>query len=228
MIFAGFCTLLGFFFLPETFAPVLLTRKAKRLRRAIPEKNKDLYTESERVSWTPRAVLERTIFRPFKMLLVEPILFLATIYLSLALGVIFASTFSWPRLFRCLVSDDPCCAVFEAIPVIYINARQFSISNEGLVFIGFGIGTILAAVVNLWFLRPYPRLLKQWYGFPPAEERLYSAMLGGPVLAIGIFWLGWSGNYKSVPWWVPTLSTIPIGLAIVLIFISFIVRLPSC
>ena len=93
MMFAGSCTLLGFFFLPETFAPVLLTRKAKRLRRENP-KNKDLYTESERVSWAPRAVLERTIFRPFKMLLVEPILLLATIYLSVAYGVIYASTFS--------------------------------------------------------------------------------------------------------------------------------------
>lgn len=94
-MFAGSCTLLGLFFLPETFAPVLLTRKAKRLRRANPEKNKDLYTESERVSWAPRAVLERTIFRPFKMLLVEPILLLATIYLSVTYGVIYASTFSW-------------------------------------------------------------------------------------------------------------------------------------
>jgi hypothetical protein len=50
-------------------------------------------------------------------------------------------------------------------------------------------------------------------------------MLGGPILAIGIFWLGWSGNYESVPWWVPGLSTILIGLAITLVFISFIVRL---
>jgi DHA1 family multidrug resistance protein-like MFS transporter len=91
MIIAGSCTLLGLFFLPETFAPVLLTRKAKRLRKANPEKNKELYAESERVSWSPSAVLERTLFRPFKMLFVEPILLLSTIYLSVAYGVIYAS-----------------------------------------------------------------------------------------------------------------------------------------
>jgi MFS transporter, DHA1 family, multidrug resistance protein len=125
------------------------------------------------------------------------------------------------------VSDGRCCAVFQAIPVIFIHTRHFSISNDGLIFIGIGIGSILAAIVNLWFLRPYPRLLKEWYGFPPAEERLYSAMLGGPILAIGILWLGWSGNYESVPWWVPGLSTILIGLAITLVFISFIVRLTA-
>ena len=115
--------------------------------------------------------------------------------------------------------------MFQAIPVIFIHRRHFSIPNDGLIFIGIGIGSILAAVVNLLFMRRYPRLLKRWYGFPPPEERLYSAMLGGPVLAIGIFWLGWSGNYESVPWWVPGLSTILIGLSITLIFISFIVRL---
>ncbi|KAI0248053.1 MFS polyamine transporter [Lactifluus subvellereus] len=202
MIFAGSCTLLCLFFLPETFAPVLLARKAKRIRKADPEKHKDLYAESERVSWAPRAVLERTIFRPFKMLLVEPILLLSTIYLSVAYGVIYA--------------------MFQALPVIFIRTRHFSISNDGLIFIGIGIGAVLATVVNLWFLRTYPLLLKQWYGYPPAEERLYSAMVGGPILAIGIFWLGWSGNYASVPWWVPGLSTILIGLSITLVFISFI------
>lgn len=115
--------------------------------------------------------------------------------------------------------------MFQALPIIFIRTRHFSISNDGLVFIGIGIGSVLAALVNLWFLRPYPRLLEKWHGFPPAEERLYSAMLGGPILAIGILWLGWSGHYESVPWWVPALSTIFIGLAITLVFISFIVRL---
>lgn len=115
--------------------------------------------------------------------------------------------------------------MFQALPVIFIRTRHFSITNDGLVFIGIGIGSVLATFVNLWFLRTYPRLIKQWYGFPPAEERLYSAMVGGPVLVVGILWLGWSGNYESVPWWVPGLSTILIGLAITLVFISFIVSL---
>ncbi|KAI0295149.1 major facilitator superfamily domain-containing protein [Multifurca ochricompacta] len=170
-----------------TYAPVLLAQKAKRLRKADPVKNKELYAESENVSWAVGAVLERTIFRPFKMLLVEPILLLSTIYLSVAYGVIYA--------------------MFQALPVVFIRTRHFSISNDGLVFIGIGIGSVLATL---------------WYGFPPVEERLYSAMLGGPILVIGILWLGWTGNYESVPWWIPALSTILIGLAITLVFISFI------
>ena len=105
MFFAASCTLLAYV-VPETYAPVLLAQKAKRLRAADPVKNKDIYAESERVSWTLYAILERTIFRPFKMLLVEPILLLATIYVSLAYGVMYASmcaTSLLPKA-RCLTS----------------------------------------------------------------------------------------------------------------------------
>ena len=90
MLFAGSCTLLAVF-VPETYAPVLLARKAKHLRAKDPAKNGDLYAASERVDWTLKAILQRTIFRPFKMLLVEPILLLTTIYVSLAYGVMYAS-----------------------------------------------------------------------------------------------------------------------------------------
>ena len=90
MLFAGSCTLLAVF-VPETYAPVLLARKAKQLRAKDTVKNTDLYAASERVDWTLKAILQRTIFRPFKMLLVEPILLLTTIYVSLAYGVMYAS-----------------------------------------------------------------------------------------------------------------------------------------
>ena len=116
-------------------------------------------------------------------------------------------------------------AVFEAFPVIFIHIRHFTIPHDGLVFIGIGIGAVLATLINIWFLRPYPRLMKEWRGFPPPEERLYSAMLGTPLIAISIFWLGWAGNYESVPWYVPALATIPLGTGIVLVFMSFLVRL---
>ncbi|KAG6843526.1 hypothetical protein H0H93_000727 [Arthromyces matolae] len=47
-------------------------------------------------------------------------------------------------------------------------------------------------------------------------------MIGGPGLVIGAFWLGWTGEYSSVPWYVPALSTILIGMSISMIFMSFL------
>jgi MFS transporter, DHA1 family, multidrug resistance protein len=116
--------------------------------------------------------------------------------------------------------------VFEAFPVIFIRVRNFTVPHDGLVFIGVGIGSTIATLINIWFLRMYPRLMVEWRGFPPPEMRLYSGMVGGPLLVVSIFWLGWTGNYQNIPWYVPALSTIPLGMSIALVFMSFMVRHP--
>ncbi|KAI0270438.1 major facilitator superfamily domain-containing protein [Gloeopeniophorella convolvens] len=202
MIFACSCTVFGVVFLPETYAPALLAQKAKRLRKLDPEANKDKFAESEGQKWSLVELLHRTIFRPFKMILVEPILSLITAYMSLVYGLIYA--------------------LFEAFPLIFIGKRGFTIPQDGLIFIGIGLGALFAVVVTWWFLRPYPRLLEEWKGYPPPEKRLPPGMLAGPLLVVGILWLGWTGNYASVPWYVPALGTILIGMSIILVFISFL------
>ena len=91
MIFAGFCTLLAFAFLPETYAPVLLQWKAQKLRRADPVQNAEVYAEHERSDWSLHGIIHRTVYRPIQMLIREPILLLVTIYLSLVYGVLYGS-----------------------------------------------------------------------------------------------------------------------------------------
>jgi len=205
MIFAGTCTVIMLVTLPETFAPVILQKKARRLRKVEPERNQKLYAEHEQLDWSFHGVIHRTIYRPFYMLYKEPILVLVTIYLSIVYGVLYA--------------------LFEAFPVIFIEKRHFTIAQNGLIFIGVGIGSTVGALFNVCFSLHYPRLIKEWKGFPPPEERLYGAMLAGPSLVIGIFWLGWTGQYTSVPWYVPAIGTILIGMSVSLIFVSLLAYL---
>ncbi|KAJ7100940.1 MFS polyamine transporter [Mycena belliarum] len=202
MIFAGVCTVFTVIFFKETYAPVLLLNKAKARRKADPENAHNIFAAHEKQDWSLKAVTQRTLFRPFIMLAGETILVLVTVYLSLIYGVLY-----------CL---------FEAIPIIFIEKRGFTIGQNGLIFLGIGIGTTIGAMINIYLSRNYPTLIKEWRGFPPPEERLWSAMLGGCLFVIGIFWLGWSGNYPSVPWYVPAISTILVGMSICLIFISFL------
>jgi DHA1 family multidrug resistance protein-like MFS transporter len=175
MIFAGSCTLLGFF-LPETFVPVLLAQKAKRLRKADPEKNKEIYAESERVNWAPSAVLDRTYdLSPFQDALGRTDL-AAFDDLSLSHPWCYVRKYvSSSRRPSARISDHRSCrAVFQARPVI---------------FIGIGIGAVLASIVNLWFLRSYP-LLEQWYGgasllghgcrLPPGNRYSVAGSAGAP------------------------------------------------
>ncbi|KAJ6587791.1 MFS polyamine transporter [Mycena sp. CBHHK59/15] len=202
MIFAGTCTLVMIIALPETYAPIILLKKLQARRKSDPAGTAHMYAEHEKQDWSFRGVLHRTLFRPFQMLAGEPILVLVTFYLSLIYGVMY-----------CL---------FEAFPIIFVQKRGFSIAQNGLVFIGIGIGTTIGAAINVFYSRHYPRLIKTWRGFPPPEERLWGGMIGGCSFVIGIFWLGWTGQYPSVPWYVPAISTILVGMSISLIFISFL------
>jgi DHA1 family multidrug resistance protein-like MFS transporter len=108
------------------------------------------------------------------------------------------------------------------LPIIFIEKRGFTVGQVGLVFIGVSIGTFTGALLNVCFTSHYPTLIE---GFPPPEERLFGAMLAGPCLVIGAFWLGWTREYASIPWYVPGLSTNLIGISINLVFISFLVCL---
>ena len=90
MIFAGVCTAIMIIFLPETYAPVILQRKKTKLLKEDPVGNKNLYAEHERQDWSIMGVIRRTLFRPFHMLALEPILVLVTIYLSIVYGLLYA------------------------------------------------------------------------------------------------------------------------------------------
>ncbi|KAG5652152.1 hypothetical protein H0H81_006136 [Sphagnurus paluster] len=202
MMFAGCCTTLVILAMPETYAPIILYKKVKKIRKADPVGSKDIYAEYEKQDWSIRGVIHRTLYRPFHMLILEPVLVLITIYLSLVYGVLYA--------------------LFQAFPIIFIGKRGFTIGQDGLIFIGIGIGTSLGSFLNYRLTAHYPELIKKWRGFPPPEQRLYGAMIGGPCLVIGAFWLGWTGEYSSIPWYVPALSTIVIGMSISMIFMSFL------
>jgi DHA1 family multidrug resistance protein-like MFS transporter len=224
MIFAGVTTAMMIVLLPETYAPVILLKKKKKLRKEDPVGSKDIYAEHEKQDWSIMAVIHRTIFRPFYMLVLEPILVMVTIYLSIVYGLLFGRKHSYFTFLRVLYLTSTNIPVFEAFPVIFIVRRGFTIAQDSLIFIGVGIGTTIGAVIFYYTSSHYPELIKKWKGFPPPENRLFGAMIGSPILVIGIFWLGWTGQYASIPWYVPALSTIFIGIGISLIFMSFLVR----
>lgn len=135
----------------------------------------------------------------------EIILLLITVYISVIYGIVYA--------------------LFQAFPIIFAHKRGLTASQTGLTFISIGLGSTLGAVMNAYFSRHYPALIQKWRGFPPPEERLYGAMVAGPLFVIGALWLGWAGQYPSIPWYVPALAGIPLGAGVSLIFISLLVSL---
>ena len=71
-------------FLPETYHPILLKQRAKRMRKENPEEHGDKYAELERADFSLHSIITRTLARPLVMLVVEPIMITVTIYLSVS------------------------------------------------------------------------------------------------------------------------------------------------
>lgn len=134
MIYSGVCLLLLYFFIPETYGPVLLQRKARELRKVDPLGNKDVYAEHERGDWSLRGVVRRTVVRPIKMVRREKILVFLTIYLSFVYGVLYSRKNF--RTSHTNVSAESSSVVFEALPVVFVAKRNFSVSHLGLIYAG--------------------------------------------------------------------------------------------
>lgn len=203
MMFSGVTTLATVFLFPETYSPILLTRKAKRLRQETG--NEKYHAAHETADFSIGGVIRRTILRPFEMLWKESILLLATSYLAIVYGLLYS--------------------LFEAFPIIWGEIRHFTSLQTSLIFIGFGIGSTIGALLNVYLSRPMVKLVPKWRGHPPCEMNLYGAMASGPFLVVAIFWLGWTGAYASIPWWIPAIPTILLGISFTLLFTAFLAYL---
>jgi multidrug resistance protein len=87
LIMACFFGILNFFVFPETYAPVLLARRAKKLRYETG--NWALHAKHEERKVDLKDIAHRYLTRPAKMFVMEPILALLTLYLSFVFGEFF-------------------------------------------------------------------------------------------------------------------------------------------
>jgi hypothetical protein len=144
-----------------------------------------------------------TLTRPLRMLIFELIVSTTCIYLSLIYGIFYM--------------------YFEAYPIVFEGIYHQSPGISGLMFLPIGAGALLAVGVFLWydgFLRRAQAQHKPWTE-KEESRRLPLAFIGGPLLAIGVFWLGWTSR-PSVPFCVPMLAGVPFGAGFVLIFMALL------
>lgn len=73
-ILASAAAIANFFFLYETYAPVILVKKASTLRQST--KNWGIHAKLEESGVDIKAIFERYLTRPLHMLIVEPIVLL--------------------------------------------------------------------------------------------------------------------------------------------------------
>lgn len=201
-IFSGVCLALVVLTLPETYAPIILLKKARRIRKETGDDRYKAPIELVKVEWKDR--INKTILKPFIMLGQEPMLLVMTIYLSFVYGVVYL--------------------LFEAFPIVFTLGHGFNAGISGVMFVPFFLGGCAAVALYVIYFNPkYAKqadaLKEQGINRVPPEERLYPIMLAGPCLTIAFFWFGWT-SYASISFWSPMMAGSLIGFGVLFCFLG--------
>lgn len=205
VITCGVVQIIVVFFFKETRGSVLLSRKAKTLNKYyealemegyigldIPSSSDPSKTISQRIRWKVKSDEERSslgrmigisIYRPFYLLLTEPVVFFFSLWIAFAWAVLYLT--------------------FGAIPLVFQTSHNFTLDQAGAVFSAISIAAILSTIVAIvaddFTKKRFPQTTKS------PEGRLYIACIQSALLPIGLFWFGWT-SFPSVPWIVPALA----------------------
>ena len=190
--------------MPETFAPVLLSRKAARLRKETGDPNIIAKTDLQKKTF--RHVVTVVMTRPYRMLFQEVIVMCVSAYCALAYAIFYL--------------------YFEAYPIIFQGPDSvygWSYGLAGLAFIPIGLGSLFAAPIYIWWDSYLAKARKRNAKWAEQEEyrRLPLACIGGPLYVLSLFWIGWSAKPDTF-WLAPVASGIVFGAAFLLIFMALL------
>jgi hypothetical protein len=176
-----------------------LEKRARRL--GIPQPPSPLPEGFARVKF----LLAITIGRPLHMLFTEPIVIAFGIYVSFNFAILYG--------------------FFAAFPAVFEGIYDFNTGESGLVFIAIAVGNVIGysvfVLIDRLTFRPLVLAAKA-RGDAAAiapEARLYSALLGGFLLPIALFWFAWTAR-PSIHWICPVIASVPFSVGNVLVFYS--------
>ncbi len=152
LIMAALFGVLGLIFCPESYAPVLLQRRAAKIRYET--KNWAIHAKADERQIDLREIFEKYLLRPFIMLAQEPILILITLYMAFIYGILL--------LF------------FEAYPISFQESRGWNAGVGALPFLSITIGVVLGGSMIVYTTNTrFKRKMEQNGGHVVPEERLY-------------------------------------------------------
>jgi multidrug resistance protein len=193
LILSGVCWIILVFTIPETYAPTILDKRARKFRKDtgdskfVTEKDLDLRPLSAR--------LRIILLRPLQLLCLEPIVMLLSLYMAVLYGLLYM--------------------FFVAFPIVYQEGKGWSASDTGLMFIPIAIGVILSASCAPLVNKHYLSICKKApNGKPPAEARLIPMMISCWLVPIGLFIFAWT-SYPEISWWGPMMGGFPVGFGFI-------------
>ncbi|KAF5368187.1 hypothetical protein D9757_011303 [Collybiopsis confluens] len=197
--------IMGAILLQETFAPVLLERKARKMAqsaRSDPEKVSSqepiFHTvyENETRDW--KYIVKIALVRPFALFIREPILQLLGVYLAFIYGMFY--------LF------------ITTMPEIFTNIYHESVGIMGLNYFALGLGMVFASWVNSKTMdRIYIHFKNKNGGIGEPEYRVPTIIPASIFFPVGMIMAGWAAQ-THVHWIVVDIGLFLVGAGMILAF----------
>lgn len=172
LIWAAVQLVLIIVFTPETYHPVLLRRKAIKLRKETGDDR--WHAPIEKMNRSILQTVIRSCYRPFLLLTLEPMCLNLCIFSAILLGILYL----W----------------FGAFDLVFENNHGFEQWQVGLTYLGIFFGILIAIASGSFWHRNYLRLVEQREreggepGGSEPEYRLPPAICGAILTPIGLFW----------------------------------------
>ncbi|CZT41675.1 related to multidrug resistant protein [Rhynchosporium secalis] len=182
----GFLVVLGFFLIYESYAPTLLAKKARDLRK---ESGEGYFTKHELSHPKLSQKLKVTMVRPVRMLFSQPLVPLISMFLAYEFGVY--------------------CLAITTFGAIFEELYHQSTTISGLHYTAIAVGNTIGSQMGGWATdRVWKHLTAKAGGSTSPEYRVPMMIPGAIAMPIGLFWYGWSVQERLL-WIMPD-----IGIAI--------------
>ncbi|KAK4690651.1 hypothetical protein P7C71_g6189, partial [Lecanoromycetidae sp. Uapishka_2] len=178
----------------ETHTALLLDRKVTLVQH----QRQDITIETQKGNSVPdlHTVIQLSLLRPCRLFFTQPIVFLATLPSAFTVGLMFLLP--------------------AALPIIYsTHPFNFSRQRATLLFLFVLIGLLLSTLTR--FYDQHLARIRQRANLPLCpEKKLFGLALGGPLLAISLWWFAWTvpPHLMGVKWPASAVSLILLGYSV--------------
>ncbi|KAF7316844.1 MFS domain-containing protein [Mycena chlorophos] len=133
-----------------------------------------------------------SLTRPIRMFFTAPIVTTMSMYMALIYGVLYLHFVTIPLL-------------FGPSPLFGLFTYGWKNGNEGLAYLGAGVGCYVATIFCLFTLNRSYRALERRYGGHKPEFRMLFMQIGMLFVPIGLFIYGWAAQFQK-HWAIPLLG----------------------
>ncbi|KAI8629426.1 MFS general substrate transporter [Xylariaceae sp. FL1651] len=194
-ILQAFVLLMAIIFIDESYPPVLLVAKARRLRHETG--NWALHAKFEEWDVSIKELAQKFLVRPIQLLF-TPICFLVALYASFCYGILYMQ--------------------LGAIPIIFHEHRGWPQVSSELPFLAICLGALCGAAINITNQLFYNKAYHAAGDRAIPEKRLPPMMIGAVLFTSGQFITAWTAEPDAAPWIAPVIGLFLTGCGFNTIF----------